>query len=79
MTSRKQIERGWLWSTAALVLLALVCAVLMLVTGHDQGVHDTTFGLALFMGLLLGGEGAITLAILFGIYKLVLHLVRLLK
>ncbi len=53
---------------------ALLSFGLMLLTGHDQGVHDNWFGFSLFVLLFLGTPTAFFLFMAYLVYAAVLRI-----
>lgn len=71
-----KIERVWRRAIVATLALALASLVLMAVTGHDQGVHDTTFGFLLWFLCLIGAGLFVAFFALYLLYALVMLLTK---
>lgn len=70
---RDRIERVWRRAIVATLISALSSLILMGVTGHDQGVHDNTFGFTLFFVMFFGTVMFLFLFSLYILYAIVMH------
>ncbi|WP_047497156.1 hypothetical protein [Terriglobus sp. TAA 43] len=70
---RDTIERLWRRVIVATGVSAVSSLILMAVTGHDQGPHDTGFGIVLYLVLFIGTVAFLFLFSLYILYAIVMH------